>query len=135
MMKLSSKKVATKLLDKHYSPMIVRKYQVKEGWPLFVGIICDESLSDLDEVVHASLEKCRENGMMQNDIQSLRDVTGFVSQNIIDYYDKKKTGCVEGVAVLWYCDKMWISSLFGDFMTHLSCKLELYQIINTMPHV
>ena len=50
-MGLDKVNTSTRLLDKNYSPLIVRKYQMK-GWPLFVSLICDESLSDLDKVVH-----------------------------------------------------------------------------------
>ncbi|MGD2072875.1 MAG: hypothetical protein PVG65_05255, partial [Candidatus Thorarchaeota archaeon] len=43
--------VNTRLLEKSYSPLVVRKYQLRE-WPLFVGIICDIDISDLDEVIN-----------------------------------------------------------------------------------
>ena len=127
--------VATKLLDKNFSPMIVRKYQLKENWPIWVALICDCSLSDLDQVVLDALDKCREKNMFINDIQSLRNICGFLNEELIQHYDSIKRGSVEGVAVLGYFDKIFISSLALDFMTHLSCKLELYQIINTLPHI
>ena len=132
---LDDDNVATKLLDKNFSPLIVRKYQLKENWPIWVALICDCSLSDLDKIVLDAMDVCRQKGMMINDIQSLRNVCGYLNQTLIDHYDSVKRGSVEGVAVLAYFDKIFISALALDFMTHLSCKLELYQIINTLPHI
>jgi len=125
---------ATRLLDKNYSPLIVRKYQLG-GWPCFVSLICDISLSDLDDVFYKIVDEAKELGLMNDDIQSVRNFTGYVSDKIIEHYDTKKRGCVEGIAVLYYVDKCFISSLWGDFMVHASCKQELYAIINTLPHI
>ena len=122
---------STRLLDKHYSPLVVRKYQMHK-WPMFVGLICDESLSDLDSVV---MEFKKEIGEIQDDIQWCRNFCGLLSEKLEKHYDNKKEGCVEGIAVLWYVDKCFISSLAGDFMTHASCKQELFAIINTLPHI
>lgn len=127
-------KCSTRLLCKQYSPMIVRKYQV-ENWPMFIGLIIDVSLSDLDEIVYKILDECRESGMIQEDIQSVRNVCGYINDKITQHYDSIKRGCVEGVAVLWYVDKNFCSSLSSDFMVHASCKLELYSIIQTLPHI
>jgi hypothetical protein len=121
----------TKLLDKHYSPLIVRKYMV-QGWPMYIGMICDENLSSLDSLVNSALERIGEH---ERDLQTLRNVTGYISDFIIEHYNGIRKGCVEGVAVLWYVDKCFIASLWGDFMTHASCKMELYQIVNTLPHI
>jgi len=126
--------VSTRLLDKNYSPLIVRKYMV-EGWPMYIGLICDVSLSDLDSLILTIIEECKNMKMFINDIQSLRNVTGMISDGIVTHYNAVKRGCVEGVAVLFYADKTFISSLWGDFMTHASCKQELYFIINTLPHI
>ena len=123
-------KTNTRLLDKHYSPLIVRKYQMK-GWPLYIGLIVDISLSDLDMVVN-EVEK---NFEFKQDIQNIRDFCGYLSESLIQHYNGIKTNCVEGVAVLWYTDKNFVSSLYGDFMTHGNCKNELYAIINTLPHI
>ena len=125
-------KVSTRLLDKNYSPLIVRKYMV-EGWPMYIGLICDVSLSDLDKVVWGIIEESR--NLLGNDIQGIRNLTGVLSEGLMNHYDKVKQGCVEGIAVLYYVDKTFISSLWGDFMTHGSCKSELYFIINTLPHI
>ena len=127
-------KTATRLLDKHWSSLVVRKYQY-DGWPLFLSLICDANLSNLDEIFYKAASKAEEEGFHGNDIQSGRNFCGFISDEIIGHYNKIKTGCVEGIAVLWYIDKCFISSLYGDFMTHYSCKMELYQIINTLPHI
>jgi len=124
--------VSTRLLDKNYSPLIVRKYMT-EGWPMYIGLICDVSLSDLDKVVLGVLDEHKD--MLVNDIQSLRNITGVLSDALLTHYDSVKRGCVEGIAVLFYADKTFISSLWGDFMTHGSCKQELYFIINTLPHI
>lgn len=125
------KDVNTRLLGKNYSPLIVRKYQMY-GWPLFVSLICDWSLSDLDVVVNTA---AKEFGEPRDDIQQVRNFCGYLSNYLVRHYNVQKENCVEGVAVLWYVDKCFVSSLWGDYMTHGSCKLELYQIINTMPHI
>ena len=128
---LNEVNASTRLLGKNYSPLIVRKYQMS-GWPLFVSLICDISLSDLDRVVYDFSEGY---GKVADDIQAARNYVGELSEFIINHYNEKKIGCVEGVAILWYADKCFISSLYGDYMTHASCKQELYAIINTLPHI
>jgi hypothetical protein len=125
---------ATRLLDKNWSPLIVRKYQM-EGWPLFISLICDANLNDLDQVVYKIHEEAVKNGFVDGKIQSARNYCGFMSDEIKKHYDQVKKGCVEGVAILWYVDKCFISSLYGDFMVHASCKQELFAIINTLPHI
>jgi len=125
---------ATRLLDKNWSPLIVRKYQM-EDWPLYIGIICDCNLNDLDNVVYEATEEARELGFLDGNIQDVRNYVGYLSDQIKEYYNGIKKGSVEGVAILWYVDKMFCSSLAGDFMTHYSCKMELYQIVNTLPHI
>mgnify|MGYP006936281325 FL=1 len=131
---MDDSQVSTRLLEKNYSPLIVRKYQMK-GWPMYIGLICDVSLSDLDQVVNGVMTEYETQGLIKQDIQAIRNVTGLLSDHIIKHYDSIKSGCVEGVAVLWYVDKTFISSLWGDFMTHASCKNELYFIVNTLPHI
>jgi hypothetical protein len=128
---LDQVRTATRLLDKNYSPLIVRKYQM-HGWPLFIALICDVSLSDLDNLVHGFTKAY---GSKEDDIQWVRNYCGALSQHLVDTYEAVKPGCVEGVAVLWYVDKMFVSSLFGDFMVHSSCKMELFSIIQTLPHI
>lgn len=125
---------ATRLLDKNWSPLIVRKYQM-EDWPLYIGIICDCNLNDLDNVIYDATEEARAAGFLNGNIQDVRNYVGFISDKVKEHYNNIKRGSVEGVAVLWYVDKMFCSSLAGDFMVHYSCKMELYQIINTLPHI
>lgn len=125
---------ATRLLDKNWSPLIVRKYQM-EGWPLFISLICDANLNDLDKTVYEIHDQAKEAGFVDGTIQGGRNYCGFMSDKIKEHYDEVKRGCVEGVAVLWYIDKCFISSLYGDFMVHGSCKNELFMIINTLPHI
>lgn len=128
----SRPEMVTQLLDKNESPMIIRKYQ-SFGWPLFVAIICDQSLADLDETVMHYIKSC--NPISLNDIQMFRDWCGALSTTIVEHYNDKKFGCVEGVAVISYWDKCLCSSLFGDHMTHGQCRLELFQLINMMTNM
>jgi len=125
-------KVVTKLLDKNFSPMIIRKYTV-EGWPLFCSIICDLSLSDLDEVVIKSMDDHK--NLLINDIQSIRNFTGNLSQDIVNHYNNIKKGSVESVGIIYFYDKCCCSSLWGDVMHHAACRQELYFLLNIFPHV
>ena len=125
-------KPVTQLLEKNLAPMIIRKYQ-GFGWPLFVAIICDQDLSDLDDIVTRFLADCDPKQL--NNIQDFRDFCGSLSDVIINEYNDKKFGCVEGVAVVAYWDKCLCSSLFGDHMTHGQCRLELFQLMNMMCHM
>lgn len=125
---------ATRLLDKNWSPLIVRKYQL-EGWPLYIGIICDANLNDLDTVVYELVKTAREYGFMDGKIQSTRNFCGFLSDGIVKYYNAIKTGVCEGVIICWYVDKCFVSSAYGDFMTHEKCAMEFYSIVNTLPHI
>lgn len=127
-------KTATRLLDKNWSPLIVRKYQMK-GWPLFIGIICDANLNDLDNIVYSLTEEAEKLGMFDGNIQSVRNYCGFLSNGIVNYYNNIKRGCAEGVMICYYVDKMFCSSAFGDLMTHEKCAAEFYSILNMMPHI
>ena len=125
---------ATRLLDKNWSPLIVRKYQML-GWPLFIGIICDANLNDLDTVVYEITEEAKKNGFLNGNIQDVRNYCGFLSDGIVNHYNSIKRGCAEGVMVCWYVDKMWCSSAYGDLMVHEKCVAEFYHIVNTLPHI
>lgn len=125
---------ATRLLDKNWSPLIVRKYQM-QGWPMYIGIICDANLNDLDEVVYDTMQIADENGFTNGTIQGVRNACGFLSDQIVKHYNKVKRGVAEGVIVCWYVDKMFCSSAYGDFMTHEKCAAEFYHIVNTLPHI
>jgi len=125
---------STRLLDKNWSPLIVRKYQM-EGWPLYIAIICDANLNDLDEVVYRLTAEAREHGFMDGKIQSVRNYCGFMSDGLVKHYNKVKTGVMEGNLIAWYVDKCFVSSAYGDMMTHYKCAAEVYAIINTLPHI
>lgn len=121
----------TRLLNKHFSPAIIRKYNTL-GFPLYIHIICDQDLSDLDQVVNEFIDRIELN---DNNIQEFRDFAGSLSQTIIQHYNEKKSGCVESVAVIFYADKMMVSALFGDVMNHAQCRNELYQSIMIMTQI
>lgn len=125
-------KPVTQLLQKNFSPMIIRKY-MSFGWPLFVAVICDLDLSSLDDAVIYFVKK--NDPKLLNGIQDFRNFCGKLSQYVIDEYDGIKYGSVEGVAVIGYWDKIICSSLYGDFMTHTSCRIELFSLLNMLPHV
>jgi hypothetical protein len=125
---------ATRLLDKNWSPMIVRKYQM-EGWPMYVGLICDANLNDLDDVVYKIMDEAEDNGFINGTIQGTRNACGLLSDRIVQHYNNVKRGVTEGVIICWYVDKCFVSSAYGDFMTHEKCAMEFYQILNTLPHI
>jgi len=125
---------ATRLLDKNWSPLIVRKYQY-QGWPLFVAIICDANLNDLDTVVYEISDEAEKLGFTNGTIQGVRNYCGLLSDGIVKYYNSIKRGCTEGVYICWYVDKMWCSSAYGDAMVHNKCLNEIMLIINTLPHI
>ena len=131
---LEDDKVSTKLLDKNYSPMIIRKY-TRIGFPLYVHMICDYNLDDLDNLVHDCIDTCRTQGVLSNSIQSLRNFTGILSDHLNSYYDGKKRGCVESLGIIFYADKMIISSLQGDCMNHESCRQEMYDCLQLMTKI
>lgn len=125
---------STRLFDKNWSPLIVRKYQM-EGWPMFIGIICDANLNDLDKLIYSIKKEAKELGMFDGNIQSVRNFCGFLNDEIVKHYNKIKEGCAEGVIVCYYVDKMFVSSAYGDLMTHEKCAAEFYSILNMMPHI
>lgn len=124
----------TRLLDKNWSPLIVRKYQM-DGWPMYIGIICDANLNDLDTVVYEIIEEAKLNNFINGTIQGIRNTCGMLGDGIVKYYNTIKKGCAEGVIVCWYVDKLFCSSAYGDFMTHEKCAMEFYSIVNTLPHI
>ena len=125
---------ATRLLDKNWSPLIVRKYQM-EGWPMYIGIICDANLNDLDTVVYDIVQGAKKLGFLDGTIQGVRNACGMLNDQIVEHYNKVKRGVAEGVIVCWYVDKCFVSSAYGDFMTHNKCAAEFYSILNTLPHI
>lgn len=125
---------STRLLQKNWSPLTVRKYQMK-GWPLFIALITDANLNDLDQLIYEIHNESEKLGFVDGKIQSSRNYVGYMSDKIVDHYNNKKEGVCEGVLVAWSIDKCFISSAYGDMMTHNKCAMEVYQIINTLPHI
>lgn len=116
------KDVFTSLVNKHYSPLVIRKY-THWGFPIYIGLIVDEDLSDLDKVVVAFMNKYSQEGWIDN-IQSIRNLAGALTEHLVGVYDTS-----EGIAVVFYVDKMFVSSLHGDFMNHTSCRIEFYSLL------
>ena len=112
----------TKLVDKQYSPLVIRKY-THWGFPIYVGLITDNDLTNLDEIVVDYMNQHQKEHWVNN-IQTLRNLAGDLTSHLNTVYEK-----TEGVAVVFYVDKMFISSLFGDFMNHASCRIELYGLL------
>lgn len=125
---------STRLLDKNWSPLVIRKYQM-EGWPMFIGIICDANLNDLDEVVYNIMDEAKELNFINGTIQGHRNVCGLLSDRLVSHYNKVKRGVMEGNCVFWYTDKCAISSAYGDLMTHEKCAMEFYSILQMLPHI
>ena len=111
----------TKLVDKHHSPLVIRKY-THWGFPIYVALITDDDLSNLDELVVFFMERNMEGWV--NDVQKLRNLAGAMTEYLNIQYGK-----AEGVGVIFYVDKMFVSSLHGDFMNHTSCRIELYTLL------
>lgn len=116
------KETFTKLVDKHYSPLVIRKY-THWGFPIYIGMITDDDLSDLDDTVVKFMETYKNEGWV-NDIQKIRNLSGAFTEHLNETYGK-----TEGVAVVFYVDKMFVSSLHGDFMNHTSCRIEFYSLL------
>ena len=125
---ISEAQTTTSLRDKHHEPLIIRKYVAPYGFPVYVALICGSNMNTLD-AEHDGFAK-RWDKMKSKDIQDLRDYFGELS----DVLRKSYKG-VEGIAVIAFADKLVVSSLWGDFMTHGQCRLELYSLINTTTQV
>jgi hypothetical protein len=111
----------TKLVDKHYSPLVIRKY-THWGFPIYVAMITDDDLSNLDDLIVSFMGEHMAG--WANDIQKLRNLAGAMTEYLNTKYFK-----AEGVGVVFYVDKMFVSSLHGDFMNHTSCRIELYTLL------
>lgn len=120
---------ATSLMSKEHEPLIIRKYTNK-GFPLYISLICGANLDDLDRIVISFLRDNKKR-IKDDSIQTKRNLCGELTETLVEHYGDK----TEGVAVLWYVDKMWVSSLFGDFMNHAPCKVELFTLLSIMPHI
>ncbi|MHC4750065.1 MAG: hypothetical protein ACYTFW_09350 [Planctomycetota bacterium] len=120
---MSEEKPVTSLRDKNYEPLIIRKYQGPYGFPVFIALICGDNLDKLDKVHDDFAEKWEK--MEERNIQDLRNYFGEMSDVVLKAFKG-----VEGVAVIAFADKLVVSSLWGDFMTHHQCRLELYSLLN-----
>jgi len=112
----------TKLIDKHYSPLLIRKY-THWGFPIYIGLITDDDLSDLDDIVVEFMNTHKAENWVNN-AQTLRNFAGRLTEYLNEHYER-----AEGVAVVFYVDKMFISSLHGDFMNHTACRIEFYGLL------
>ena len=122
-----TKRLASSLADKNAEPLIIRKYMKPFGFPVYVALICGGNLNDLDEFF---IKMTLDWSDRDKSIQSLRNYFAGLSNLILDHYKK-----VEGVAVIAFADKMVISSLWGDFMCHEQCRLELFTLLNMTTQV
>jgi len=127
--KEETEQAITSLMTKEHEPLIIRKYTQK-GFPLYVSLICGANLDNLDTIVLDFVDK-NESLLQSGSIQDKRNLCGMLTEHLCKTYGRK----AEGVAVLWYMDKMWVSSLYGDMMNHESCKLELFTLLSIMPHI
>jgi len=127
----------TNLISKNYSPMFIRKFNATSlcNWPLYVSMICDEDVSDIDQVVNGALKAYTEAGLMGNNLQSMRNLTGIISESLSTYYHNKKENCVEGIAVTLYVDKAYIQSFSGDYMNHAQCRSEYTSALMMMTQI
>ncbi len=127
----------TNLISKNYSPMFIRKFNPTplHNWPLYVAMICDEDVSDIDHVVNGALRAYKEAGLVGNNLQQMRNLTGIISETLSTHYDNKKENCVEGIAVTLYVDKAYIQSFTGDFMNHGQCRAEYTAALHMMTQI
>ena len=127
----------TNLISKNYSPMFIRKFNATSlcNWPLYISMICDEDVSDIDQVINGALMAYDEAGLMGNNLQDMRNLTGIISESLSIHYNNKKQNCVEGIAVTLYIDKAYIQSLSGDFMNHAQCRSEYTSALNMMTQI
>jgi hypothetical protein len=119
---MDNEKTFTKLVDKQYSPLVIRKY-THWGFPIYVGLITDNDLTNLDDVCTQFIEANIANWV--NNVQKLRNFAGSFCNHLNLVYEK-----TERVAIVFYVDKCFISSLYGDFMNHESCRIEFYGLLN-----
>lgn len=127
----------TNLISKNYSPMFIRKYNASalSNWPLYVAMICDEDVSNLDHIVNGALKAFNEAGLIGNNLQNMRNFTGILSETLSTYYNNKKENCVEGIAITLYIDKFYIQNLTGDFMNHGPCRAEYTSALLMMTQI
>lgn len=127
----------TNLISKNYSPMFIRKFNASQlsNWPLYVSMICDEDVSDIDQVVNGVLIACHQMDMLGNNLQQMRNFTGILSETLSKYYNGKKENCVEGIAITLYIDKAYIQNFTGDYMNHAQCRAEYTAALRMMTQI
>lgn len=112
--------LSNRLEGKEYSPLVLRRYSTP--FLHWVAVICDSDLSRLDEVVTG--EWARFAMPDAPSIQDMRNLCGSLCERV-----SRSFANIEGVAVILSADKMLVSSLYGDFMVHAQCRLELYSLL------
>lgn len=112
----------TALTEKAWSPFVMRKVTTF-GFPIYVALITDDNLNDLDKTIHAAVHE-KIAWWKNNNLQDKRNLAGYLSEVLCHHYKR-----VEGCAVILFIDKSVISSLFGDFMNHGMCRSELYSLL------
>jgi hypothetical protein len=112
----------TRLTQKAYSPLVIRKI-TKFGFPIYVGIITDDNLDTLDDVVVGFIQK-RIKKWESDSIQDKRNLAGELCDVLTKAFQK-----TEGIGIVFYVDKTCISSLFGDMMNHAMCRSEFYSLL------
>jgi len=127
----------TNLISKNYSPMFIRKFNASclNNWPLYISMICDEDISDIDKVVNGALKAYDDAGLVNNNLQSMRNLTGILSETISKYYNSIKENCVEGIAITLYVDKAYIQNFTGDYMNHAQCRAEYTSALLMMTQI
>lgn len=127
----------TNLISKNYSPMFIRKFNstALTNWPLYVSMICDEDVSDIDKVVNGALKAYEDAGLIGNNLQSMRNLTGILSETLSKYYNSKKENCVEGIAITLYIDKAYIQNFSGDYMNCFLVREEYTAALNMMTQI
>ena len=127
---IDESKTNTNLVSKHYSPLCM--VCLDGYWTrIFVAVIADPNLDDLYHVVRTAYQSCL-NLRGYDTIQSLRDMSGVISETVVKYYNLKKANTVEGVGVVVQRGDVIVSSLYGDFMNHLACRLEFYELFREL---
>jgi hypothetical protein len=102
------------------------------GFPVYIALICGADLSDIDDLHNKLAKGWKRLSRRKNfTIQNARNFFGNMNDKIIEHYGEK----TEGAAVVAFFDKGVVSSLWGDFMVHAQCRLELYSLINTTTNV
>lgn len=118
----------TALTEKTGSSALAIRKITKYGFPIYVGIISDDNLDGLDQLIHETLKphiKPKKGLWKSNSLQDKRNLTGILHDAILEHFEK-----TEGVAITLMIDKAYVSSLFGDFMNHAMCRSEYYSLLH-----